>query len=86
MLCQVKCNILDKDITVSAVEYNENKKTELLCGRYLDKADSENDLIILNYMTAKELFEDAKSAIGRAVNLSSNMFEVVGVLKYLYSF
>lgn len=58
------------------------KKSEKVnCGRYFEKSDINNDVIVLTYENAKKLFNDPKSSIGKVIKLNGTMFEVIGVLE-----
>lgn len=82
-------NFLDKNATVIATPYDGNneglsfvpskKSDKVSYGRYFEKSDVKNDVIILTYNNAKNLFEDPKLAIGKGIELNGTMFEIIGV-------
>lgn len=84
-----EASFLGKTASINASAYDSensgpfpSKKTEdVLDGRYFEKSDIENDVIILTYENAKALFEEPKAAIGKAININGTMFEIIGVLE-----
>ncbi|GAA0712030.1 ABC transporter permease [Paraclostridium ghonii] len=61
--------------------FGSKKLAKLSYGRYFEKSDINNDVIVLTYENAKKLFDNPKLAIGKAINLNGTMFEVIGVLE-----
>lgn len=57
------------------------KSGKVDCGRYFEKSDIKNDVIVLTYENAKKLFNDSKSSIGKVIKLNGTTFEVIGVLE-----
>lgn len=53
---------------------------KLDCGRWFSSDDSNRDYIVLNYDAAKELFTEPKDALGKAITLKGQNFEVIGVV------
>lgn len=81
---------LDKTAQIMASAYDgedinnlfSGKKTDtVLEGRYFEKSDIKNDVIVLTYENSKALFDEPKDAIGKAININGVMFEVIGVLE-----
>ncbi|MFR3559316.1 MAG: ABC transporter permease [Paraclostridium sordellii] len=82
-------NFLGKKATISATAYDdkssnifssENPKN-VLEGRYFEKGDEKNDVIVISYENAKTLFEDPKFAVGKVISLNGTIFEIIGVLE-----
>lgn len=82
-------NFLGKKATISAIAYDDKssnpfsseKPKTVLEGRYFEKGDEKNDVIVITYENAKLLFEDPKFAVGKAISLNGTMFEIIGVLE-----
>lgn len=84
-------SLLGKQVLISLKAYDNddtsmnflgNKKSnKVVFGRYFQKSDVKNDVIVLTYDNAKKLFDDPKLAIGKAVEFNQTMFEVIGVLE-----
>ena len=82
-------NFLGKKATISATAYDDKssnpfsseKPKNVLEGRYFEKGDEKNDVIVITYENAKLLFEAPKFAVGKAISLNGTMFEIIGVLE-----
>lgn len=80
-------NFLDKNTTIKSEAYDgestnlfgSKKSDKVAYGRYFEKSDIKNDVIVLTYENAKKLFDDPKLAIGKVINLNGTMFEIIGV-------
>ena len=82
-------NFLDRHTSIGATPYDDDsdsmslipaqKSDKVEYGRYFEKSDIKNDVIVLTYQNAKKLFDDPKLAVGKAINLNGTMFEVIGV-------
>lgn len=80
-------NFLDKNTTIKSEAYDgestnlfgAKKSDKVAYGRYFEKSDVKNDVIVLTYENAKKLFDDPKLAIGKVINLNGTMFEIIGV-------
>lgn len=69
------------DDFVKINEYKKDKKLDIKYGRNFSIEDLDRKTIILQYDTAQSLFyNDAKSAIGEAIDINGQMFEIIGVL------
>lgn len=82
-------NFLGKKATISATAYDDKssnlfsseKPKNVLEGRYFEKGDEKNDVIVISYENAKTLFEDPKFAVGKVISLNGTVFEIIGVLE-----
>ena len=61
--------------------FGTKKSDKVAYGRYFEKSDIKNDVIVLTYKNAKKLFDDPKLSIGKGINLNGTMFEIIGVLE-----
>ncbi|GAA0702004.1 ABC transporter permease [Paraclostridium ghonii] len=61
--------------------FSTKNSDKVAYGRYFEKSDINNDVIVLTYENAKKLFDDPKSSIGKAIKLKGTTFEVIGVLE-----
>lgn len=60
---------------------NNSNSDKVAYGRYFEKSDIKNDVIVLTYQNAKKLFDDPKLSIGKGINLNGTIFEIIGVLE-----
>lgn len=82
-------NFLDRHVTIISSAYDDEsmnllstkKPDKVAYGRYFEKSDVKNDVIVLTYQNAKKLFDNPELAIGKAINLNGTIFEIIGVLE-----
>lgn len=82
-------NFLGETTSIMALAYDDKssnmfsstKSDSVVEGRYFEKSDINNDVIVLTYENAKLLFNEPKEGIGKAIDLNGRMFEVIGVLE-----
>jgi putative ABC transport system permease protein len=61
--------------------FGAKKSDKVAYGRYFEKSDIKNDVIVLTHENAKKLFDDPKLSIGKVIKLNGTMFEIIGVLE-----
>ncbi|MGG5462133.1 ABC transporter permease [Clostridium sp. B9] len=57
-----------------------DKKENVEYGRWFRKGEEDDNLIVLEHNTAKELFNPIESGIGKAVTMNGTNYEVIGIL------
>ncbi|WP_250673089.1 ABC transporter permease [Paraclostridium ghonii] len=84
----VQVSFLDKTTNIMYDAYDSDggslfskKSDKVSYGRYFEKSDMKNDVIVLTYENAKKLFDKPKSSIGKIININGTTFEVIGVLE-----
>jgi putative ABC transport system permease protein len=75
-----QASYFDKKASILLESY-ENKTLNLEYGREFGSNENFNNLIVLNNDTAKQLFDDPKTAIGHGITFNGLIYEVIGVLK-----
>lgn len=86
---QADTTFLGKTSTLSVSAYDDESSNifsikssnNVMEGRYFEKSDIKNDVIIITYENAKALFKDPSEAIGKAIDVNGMMFEIIGVLE-----
>ena len=76
-----EAKIFGKSASIFAQAYESYGEQSLLAGRFFEESDVLNDVIVLTYQTALNLFGTPEEAIGVALNINSTMYEVIGVLE-----
>ena len=57
----------------------DGKDIEIMEGRTYNPGEEENKIIILSYADAEALFDNPKDAVGKGINIGSEVYEVIGV-------
>lgn len=57
----------------------DGKDIEIMEGRTYNPGEEENKIIILSYADAEALFDNPQDAVGKGINIGSEVYEVIGV-------
>ena len=76
-----EAKIFGKSTSIFAQAYESYGEQSLLAGRFFEESDVLNDVMVLTYQTALNLFGTPEEAIGVALNINSTMYEIIGVLE-----
>lgn len=72
----------NKDEFTKLIQYKYDSNLNIAYGRKFSIEDLERKTVVIDYSIAYELFnEDPESAVGQAINLNGEIFEVIGVLE-----
>lgn len=72
-------SVFGQDTSIFAEAYEHYPEPELAAGRYFERSDVLNDVIVLTYQNALSLFSSPQEAIGVAIEVNSTMYEIIGV-------
>ena len=68
--------------TMTVLDTYENKELNIEFGTGFTNVEDDNRrMIVLDHMTAEELFDSQENAIGKGVNIKGENYEVIGTLK-----
>ncbi|MGL4374184.1 MAG: ABC transporter permease, partial [Turicibacter sp.] len=73
--------VFGKSSSIYALPYDQSGYQSVLAGRFFENSDTLNDVIVITYQTALNLFDSPEDAIGVSLDIDSNMFEIIGVLE-----
>ncbi|MEG2353189.1 MAG: FtsX-like permease family protein [Clostridium sp.] len=79
-LTTAESKYFDKTTTMLLDNYKENS-VDILYGRKFKASEKDQNVVILNFDAAKQLFEVQEEAIGKAIEINGSNYEVVGILK-----
>lgn len=80
-LTSVQINYFDKNVFTIVTDYDyEEKELDILYGRSFVENEKTDKKIVLEFETAKTIFNSPKEAIGRGVEINRENYEVIGVL------